>query len=262
MREFSKLSNKGKTMKKISIFSEDKRFLYAKELFSERGYECALNDLSSLSDTDALLLSVAPADTEEWLSSLLPHLNGNATVFTGSKDKVSKLFDGRVIAYSDSEAFLLKNAYITALCAIRLTFERIDSLLLGKKALLLGYGRIGKYLSSMLRSLGADVFVYARSEKSKAEAFLNGMKLAEISEIPQLCLDAVYNTVPDVIVEKSISDNLCGKSLIMELASLPGGFEDRSAAIKASGLPGKMMPRAAAEAICDLVLSVLSEEQE
>ena len=125
-------------MKKISIFSEDKRFLYAKELLLEKGYECALNDRNSLAEADALLLSVAPTDTEERLSAILPHLNRSAVVLTGSKDKVSRFFYGRVIAYSDSEAFLLKNAYITALCAIRLTFEKDDSLLLGKKALVLG----------------------------------------------------------------------------------------------------------------------------
>ena len=61
-------------MKKISIFSEDKRFPYAKELFSDRGYRCALNDMSSLADADALLLSVAPTDTENSLSTLLPIL--------------------------------------------------------------------------------------------------------------------------------------------------------------------------------------------
>ena len=248
-------------MKKISIFSEDKRFPYAKELFSNRGYRCALNDMSSLADADALVLSVAPTDTENSLSTLLPNLKKGAVVFTGSKDMVSRLFDGRVIAYSDSEAFLLKNAYITALCAIRLTFEKDDSLLLGKKALVLGYGRIGKYLSSMLRSLGADVFVYARSEKSRADAILNGTKPVKISEIPDIGLDAVYNTVPNIIVEKGISDGLRGSSLIMELASSPGGFEDESVAVKALGLPGKMMPKSAAEAVCDLVSSVLSEEQ-
>ena len=247
-------------MKKISIFSDDRRFSYAKELFSEKGYECSLNDFSSLSGADALVLSVAPTDTEEKLSSVLSHLNPGATVFTGNAHTVKKLFCGKTVAYSDSEAFLLRNAYITALCAIRLTFEKVDSLLLGKRALVMGYGRIGKYLSSMLRSLGADVFIYARSRKNREDAVLNGMKPVEISDVPNLCLDAVYNTVPNIIIDKSASDILYGKALIMELASSPGGFEDGSIAFKASGLPGKMMPRAAAEAVCDLVLSVLSEE--
>ena len=32
----------------------------------------------------------------------------------------------------------------------------------GKKIAVLGYGRIGKYLSKMLKNQGASVFVYAR----------------------------------------------------------------------------------------------------
>ena len=113
----------------------------------------------------------------------------------------------------------------------------------------------------MLRSLGADVFIYARSEKSREDATLNGMKPVKILEISNIGLDTVYNTVPNIIVGKSITDGMRGKSLIMELASSPGGFEDVDVAIKALGLPGKMMPKSAAGAICDLVSSVVSEEQ-
>ena len=244
-------------MKRISIFSEDKRFFYAKELLSANGYECSIMDRDSLFCADALILPPYRTEKTE-LINVLSCLKRDATVFTGCSDAVREHFCGRVIDYSDSESFLLKNAYITALCAIRLTFEKRDTLLQGKKALVLGYGRIGKYLSSMLKCLGADVFVYARSGKSREDATLNGMRITELSDTVVLQPYLIYNTVPQIIVGKAITDALNKAPLIMELASAPGGFEDKEAVLMAPGLPGRMMPRSAGEAIFDLVSSTFS----
>ncbi len=249
-------------MKKISIFSEDKRFYYARELFIKNGYECSIGDLDSLSCADALILPVGQCDNKKELDLIFSLLNRDAAVFTGSKEKIKRLFGGRIYAYSENEAFLLRNAYITAQCAIRLTMEKTDSLILGKKALILGYGRIGKYLASMLKSLGADIFIYARKEKSIADAEMNGMKGIDLCDIPNLYPDMIYNTVPDTIIKRSLSDVLPKETLIVELASSPGGFEDKEIAMKAPALPGRMMPKSAGEAVFDLVSTVLSKGEE
>ena len=94
------------------------------------------------------------------------------------------------------------------------------------------------------------------------DAELSGMKPCVISDIDPKSLDLVYNTVPYKIISKDISNNFSKDSLIMELASGNGGFEDENVAVKALGLPGKYMPKSAGKAIYDLVHRFLSQHSE
>ena len=245
-------------MEKICIVSRDKRFAYARELFINCGYECEICEPFSLKDGDIILFSPKNNFTDHELRKMLSDVDHEAIIFTGKKEKVEKHHAGIVLDYSDSESFLLDNAYITAQCAIKLTFENTDFSLHGKRVLVLGYGRIGKYLSSMLKCLCADVFVYARREESQKEASLNGFGICELSEIDKLDFDLIYNTVPFKIVKREITDKLRSSALIMELASDPGGFYDENIALKAAALPGKLMPQSAGKAIFDYVISILS----
>ncbi len=246
-------------MEKISIVSKDKRFIYAKDMLVRNGYDCEICEPYSFRDGDVLLLSPKAELNEKELDAVFSCGKSINTVFTGQGRIVKKYFNGAIIDYSLDEAFLLENAYITAQCAIRRTLENLDSVIYGKKALVIGYGRIGKYLASMLKSLGAVVFISARREESLKDAELCGMKACLISEINPKSLDLVYNTVPYKIVSRSISDNFSPDALIMELASGEGGFEDEGVAVKALGLPGKFMPKSAGKAIYDLVCRFLSQ---
>ena len=249
-------------MKRISIASKDKRFIYAKEMLMQSGYDCEICEPYSICNGDVLLLSPKAEYDENEIEALFTKGKNIKAVFTGQEKIVEKYFSGAIIDYSCDETFLLENAYITAQCAIRRTLEDMDSVIYGKNALVIGYGRIGKYLASMLKSLGAIVFVSARREESLKDAELAGMKPCKISEIDLKSLDLVYNTVPYKIVSKEISDGFSPDALVMELASGCGGFEDESACAKALGLPGKYMPKSAGKAISDLVCRTLSQNGE
>ena len=249
-------------MEKISIASKDKRFIYVKDMLVKSGYGCEICEPYSPCNGDILLLSPKAELREDEIEAFFLNGKNIRAVFTGQSKIIKKYFDGAIIDYSDDEAFLLENAYITAQCAIRRTLEDIDSVIYGKNALVIGYGRIGKYLASMLKSLGAVVFVLARREESLKDAELSGMKPCVISDIDPKSLDLVYNTVPYKIISKDISDIFSKDSLIMELASGNGGFEDENVAVKALGLPGKYMPKSAGKAIYDLVHRFLSQHSE
>lgn len=246
-------------MEKISIASKDKRFIYVKDLLVQNGYGCEMCEPYSFCNGDILLLSPKVELSEDEIEAILLNGKNIKAVFTGQSKIIKKYFNGAIIDYSSDETFLLENAYITAQCAIRRTLEDIDSVIYGKNALVIGYGRIGKYLASMLKSLGAVVFVLARREESLKDAELSGMRPCRISDIDPKSIDLIYNTVPCKIIGKDISDNFSDDALIMELASGGGGFEDENAAVKALGLPGKYMPKSAAKAIYDLLCRFLSQ---
>ena len=243
---------------KISIISKDNRFRFVKDTLVANGHGCSICDVDTYCESDVILLSPRAELSDKELYRLLSRVDKKTTVFCGNGSAVKGYFEGRVLDYSDNEAFLCENAYITAQCALKLTLDNIDTVLHGKKALVVGYGRIGKYLASMLRALNAVVFVYARRQESLLDASYNGCIPISLDNSLAPELDLVYNTVPEIIIGKDFTDMLSNKSLIFELASPPGGFEDTSRVITARGLPGKMLQKSGANAISDFVLRNLS----
>ena len=242
---------------KISIVSKDKRFVFVKENLRREGYECNICDIDDYCDSQMLVLSPRLELCEDDLRVLFSKVNNDTTVLSGQKHKIEEYFDGKVFDYSDNETFLFENAYITAQCALKLTLENIDTLVYGKRAFVVGYGRIGKYLASMLRALGAVVFVYARRREITLDASYNGCIPASLDDIKAVSPDIIYNTVPGVIIKNEYLSSLASDPILYELASSPGGFESTDGVISASGLPGRMMPKSAAKAISDLVLCIL-----
>ena len=243
---------------KISIISKDNRFRFVKDSLSARGHRCDICDIDTYCESDVILLSPRAELSDRELRSLFSRVSAKTTVFCGNGSTVKGYFGGRVLDYSDDEAFLCENAYITAQCALKLTLDNIDTVLFGKRALIVGYGRIGKYLATMLRDLGAVVFVCARRRESQLDAFYNGCIPVSLDDGSISSFDLIYNTVPEIIIKKSFTERLSDKAVIFELASLPGGFEDTSRVITARGLPGKMLQRSGADAITDFVLRNLS----
>lgn len=160
----------------------------------------------------------------------------------------------RLRDYFATEAVQVANATITAETAIVMVQAHRDRVLMGSRVLILGFGRIGQALAPRLRALGADVTVYARRAESRALAA--GMGCRAMRSLPEQpdSFDIVFNTVPAQILP-AVPD-----CLTVELASAPGGFRDASHVIPAPGLPGRLAPRSAAEALYDSVRDILRKE--
>ena len=152
----------------ITIISNDQRYRYLNEQLNELGYNSKLANIEDTIDTDILILSVRKEYADSEYDLLL------------NKNRVKRILSPKYIKsaidYTDNEDFLKKNAYLTAEGAITLYYNEVKETLLGKKVLILGYGRIGKYLSKMLKSLNCDVSVYARRKEIKNEIELDGYK--------------------------------------------------------------------------------------
>ena len=125
---------------------------------------------------------------------------------------------------------------------------------------IIGYGRIGKYLCRLLKSLGASVTVFARREVSRIEAIDKGYTAYPISSITKRYYDVIFNTAPSPIISKAESNKISRQTIVIDLASLPGGFEDADFPERALGLPGKMKPESAGKAIFDFVYEYISNE--
>lgn len=177
--------------------------------------------------------------------------------------------------YLDSEAFQIENAYITAEAALFVAMQRLDRSIRGARCAITGYGRIGKNLAAILHSLGANVSIFARKESDRAWAKINGCEsfaLDAESDRSMMRLrrdyDVIFNTVPARLFGEEFLFAADANTLIVELASAPGGI-DVCAARKldsnilwALSLPGKYAPRSAGELMADAICSMLEGGEE
>ena len=173
------------------------------------------------------------------------------------------------VDYFKREEFVLRNAYITAEGALEVTMQRLRRTVRGTACLVIGYGRIGKFLARLLLALGAEVTVAARKGKDVVQAELDGCRgcpLAELERVLPSCA-VLYNTVPHLILDRALLSRLDRSCLCIDLASRPGGID--FAAAQALGietewalsLPGKLAPESAGKAVLDTVLQILNEQE-
>ena len=163
-----------------------------------------------------------------------------------------------------NEYFTIKNTVPTAEGAIAKAIELTDINIDKANIMVLGFGRVGKTLCYKLKNLGANVYAEARKERDLAwiDVFgYNAIPLEKINE--NICkMDMIFNTIPELILDKSKLILMNEKTLIIDLASKPGGTDFESAnkmgikAILYSGIPGKI----ASEYEADLIKEVIYKE--
>jgi dipicolinate synthase subunit A len=173
--------------------------------------------------------------------------------------------------YFKSEELQQKNALPTAEGAISILMREIPRTVSGLSVGVTGFGRVAKALVRLLLAMGAKVSVAARKEadvKSAAELGCHTVHLVNGHSLSTLCrdTDVIFNTVPHWIFSEEILADMPRKSLIIDLASAPGGVDAAAATahgirvIWALSLPGKYAPVTAGEIIADTLLSYMKGE--
>ncbi len=173
--------------------------------------------------------------------------------------------------YFESEAFQIKNAYTTAEAALSIAMNSQKKNIKGSRLAISGYGRIGKQLTTLLLALGADVTVCARNSSDLAWAALKGADIVDISTAENINIladgyDIIFNTVPARLFSADFLSMLNPKTLIIDLASSPGGVDISQAkrlrknVLWATSLPGKYAPESAGELIAECIGKIIHKE--
>ena len=287
------------TQKNIVFVGGDARQITAARMLSARGWRVSTflgGDFdvaferyesleSALMDADTVVLPLpvsvdakslnAPFLENEQiaLSRIVDALSQKQTVIGGRipEDMVRALGDKEitVIDYFKSEAFQIENAYTTSEAALSIAMNNLKRNIRGARFAVMGYGRIARTLTELLIKLGGKVCVLARKEGDLAWARIAGAKVMRITSenIKKLVdgYDIIFNTVPSWLFFEEFLSRVDKNTLIIDLASSPGGV-DVSAAKKlnsrvlwASSLPGKYAPESAGELIADCIGDIISE---
>ena len=160
------------------------------------------------------------------------------------------------------------NAIPTAEGCIGILLQQRTRTLWGAEVLVLGFGPVGQALAVRLSALGAGVTVCARRPEQRALAESLGLRAAPLTALAGLApaFDTVVNTIPAPVLGDGVLARLRSGSLIVDLASKPGGTDFAAArrghrAIHALSLPAACAPETAGEAVARTVQTMLQERE-
>ena len=181
---------------------------------------------------------------EEFLSHRVRH------VFGGVFDhKWRSFLQENESLYTDfMECFEMaeQNAEITAEGVIAEMLQLSPYSIRGQSVIVTGFGTCGKPIAKKLRALGAEVIIVARSEHARKKAMEIGYPAWDFRTLEQEVGKAttLINTVPAPVITDEVIRNMARGSVIIDIASKPGGTDFASAkrhdipAKLALGLPG------------------------
>lgn len=160
----------------------------------------------------------------------------------------------KIIDIMKKEEIVILNTIATAEGTIQILMENTDTILQGLKVLILGFGRVSKTLAQKLQQLQMEVTCAARKETDIAWIETYGYNFININHINEKFseYDVIINTVPAQIITEKEMEYISKKTILIDLASYPGGVDFEKAKEKnlkviwALGIPGKVAPETSA----------------
>lgn len=272
---------------KLAVIGGDARQRYCADLLAKRGHSLTAFRMDgktpdtvaeaacaeeAVRGADAVLLPIPLArgngfivGTSDLSAEALLSMLGRGTHLLGGNISASLTAAARrreilTHDYLDLESFVLRNAYLTAQGALGILLSELPVCLYRTPVAIIGFGRIAKFLSRMLVSLGAEVTVFARKPYDRAMASLIGMHAAPTNRLSEEntlnFARIVINTVPARLLSPRTVAALASDTLLLELASGSDNLPqpDEASGVRllfAHSLPGKCFPRSAGEIVAD-----------
>jgi len=158
-----------------------------------------------------------------------------------------------VVEVGEMDEVAILNSIPTAEGAIQIAMENTPITIHRSQSLVIGFGRCGITLARTLHALGARVTVAARNEAALARAWEMGFEPLYLKELDKKLrnFEIIFNTVPVMILNREKIDMIQHETVIIDIASLPGGVDFEAAeekgitAILTLSLPGLVAPKTA-----------------
>lgn len=214
---------------------------------------------------------LAPSEDEPlYTEEILEYIRPSHVIMGGMmKDfSISAIERGAsVYDYGLREDFSIYNAIPTAEAILEILIRELPVTIDKCTFFVIGYGKIGKALSKMLKCLGADVTVSARKSADFALASAQGLKCVKTD--PKMFFErdfrVIINTVPAVILTEESFGDIKRGTFVLDVSSYPG-FIDKSLGekygVRVEGgfsLPAKTAPDTAGKIIADVIKNIFNE---
>ncbi|MCI1857938.1 MAG: dipicolinic acid synthetase subunit A [Sporolactobacillus sp.] len=206
--------------------------------------------------------------TEEWLKNTPAHCRIYSGIATEYLERLSGLTHRDIVRLYERDDVAIYNSIPTVEGTILLAIQNTDITIHRAHLIVLGLGRTGMSIARAFHTLGARVKVGDRSPDHLARAVEMGVdafylkNLAEEVQDNDICI----NTIPALVLTSSVLSRMPAGSLIIDVASRPGGTDFRFAkkrgikAMLTPGLPGMVAPKTAGRIIANVLAELLIEQ--
>lgn len=236
---------------------------------------------ADFSGIDAIILPVSGTSLEGHVETIFSNeqviLTGDiiaktpetCTIYSGISNAyltgIAKQAKRRLVQLFERDDVAIYNSIPTVEGTIMMAIQHTDFTIHGSKVAVLGLGRTGMSVARAFSALGAKVKVGARKSEYLARITEMALQPFHISEIEKELsdVDIVINTIPQPIVTASVISKMAAHTLIIDLASKPGGTDFRYAekrgikALLAPGLPGIVAPKTAGRILANVLTQLL-----
>jgi dipicolinate synthase subunit A len=206
------------------------------------------------------------------IEEMLMKTPAHCTIYSGISNPyltgITKKANRRLVQLFERDDVAIYNSIPTVEGTIMMAIQHTDFTIHGSRVTVLGLGRVGMSVARTFQALGAKVKVGARksehlariSEMALEPFHLNNLE-AEVKDV-----DILINTIPIVIVNATVISKMPAHTLIIDLASKPGGTDFRYAekrgikALLAPGLPGIVAPKTAGKILANVLSQLLQDD--
>lgn len=240
-------------------------------------------DEVDFSNIDAIILPVAGTNLEGQVETIfsnekvvltediLAKTPEHCTIYSGiSNSFLNGIVDqtGRnLIQLFSRDDVAIYNSIPTVEGTIMMAIQHTDFTIHGSNVAILGLGRCGMSIARAFHALGAKVKVGARKSEHLARITEMGLEPFHLTDVEKEITDTdiLINTVPQLIVAAGVIAKLPPHTLIIDIASKPGGTDFRYAekrgikALLAPSLPGIVAPKTAGQILADVLIQLLQE---
>lgn len=281
-------------MKNISIIGGDLRIVKLVDMLNADGYNVYTYGLeqANIDDIQKCKSIEEVSEKSDIIVSSIPFTSDGGNVNTPfSKNKISieevakyikgktfiagrieeelyqKFSETKVIDLLKREELTVLNTIATAEGTIQIAMEESTKTLHGSKILVMGFGRVSKILSNMLKGIGAEVYCETRTTVNCAWIKAYGYNPILLDELDEELnkFDVIINTIPHIILKKERLKKVKKDCIIIDIASNPGGVDRNSAKelgikmIWALSLPGRVAPITSAEFIKETLENIIKD---
>ncbi|MCY8809387.1 dipicolinic acid synthetase subunit A [Bacillus atrophaeus] len=184
-------------------------------------------------------------------------------------EKIATVANRKLVKLFERDDIAIFNSIPTVEGTIMMAIQHTDYTIHGSRVAVLGLGRTGMTIARTFAALGAKVKVGARSSAHLARISEMGLVPFQIDELTENVkdIDICINTVPSMVLNQAVLSRMTPKTLILDLASRPGGTDFKYAekqgikALLAPGLPGIVAPKTAGQILANVLSKLLSELQ-
>jgi dipicolinate synthase subunit A len=205
---------------------------------------------------------------KEMLNETPPHCTVYSGISNSYLDGVTKQANRRLVQLFERDDVAIYNSIPTVEGTIMMAIQHTDTTIHGSTIAVLGLGRVGMSVARTFQALGAKVKVGARKSEHIARITEMGLTPFHLTDLENEVkdVDICINTIPYLIVTASVISRMPVHTLIIDLASKPGGTDFRYAekrgvkALLAPGLPGIVAPKTAGKILANVLSQLIKED--